>query len=112
MSRHIEQVNELLKEKLAHLISKEIPLENGLITVVYVDTSPDLKYAKVAVSVLPENVAGTALEKLKKHGSLFSQAIKKETRLRQIPRFHWVIDTTEKEAAEIEEVFRKIKEEK
>ncbi len=109
MSRRIEQINELLKNKLAHLISHEIPLDNGLITVVYVETSSDLKYAKIAVSVLPENRTGTVLEKLKKMSGLFSQVIRKETKLRKIPKFNWVLDTTEKEAAEIEGVFQRIK---
>jgi ribosome-binding factor A len=112
MAHRIEQINELLKNKLAHLISREIPLDNGLITVVYVNTSPDLKYAKIAVSVLPEKFAGTALERLRKQGGFFSQIIRKETRLRKIPKFNWVLDTTEKEAAEIEEVFREIGKEK
>lgn len=111
MSRKIEQVNELLKEKLAHLISREIPLDNGLVTVAYVDVSPDLKYARIAVSVLPEKFSGSTLERLKKHGSLFSRIIKKETRLRKVPKFNWILDTTEKEAAEVEEVFRQIKKE-
>jgi len=100
--RHIDQVNELLKEKLATLIAREIPLDNGLITVVYVKTTPDLQWAKIGVSVLPENNFGTALEKLRKHNSMFAKEIKKETRLRQIPKFHWVADITEVEAAEIE----------
>lgn len=112
MSRKIQQVNELLKEKLAHFISREIPLDNGLITVVYVNTSPDLKYAKIAVSILPEKFAGSVLERLRHSSGLFSQLIKKETRLRKVPRFNWTLDTTEKEAAKIEEVFREIEKER
>jgi len=111
MSR-IEQVNELLQNKLALLISRELPLENGLVTIVYVDCASDLRYARIAVSVLPEKFTGTVLEKLKKLNSYFSQALLKETRLRKIPRFHWVLDTTEREAAKIEEVFKIINAEK
>ncbi len=108
MPRRIEQVNELLKEKLANSISREIPLENGLVTIIYVKTSTDLRYAKIAVSVLPDNHAGTILKKLRAHSKMFSDIIKKETRLRQIPKFNWVLDTTEKKAAEIEEIFKQI----
>ena len=57
MPRRIEQLNEQLKNELANLIVKEAPLEDGLITVSYVACSPDLKYARVAVSVLPEKFA-------------------------------------------------------
>jgi len=100
--RRIEQVNELLKEKLGLLISREIPMDNGLITIVYVKITADLTHAKIAVSVLPHNMSGTALKKLRQMNKVFADALKKETRFRQIPKFFWTIDSTEKDAAEIE----------
>jgi ribosome-binding factor A len=103
---NIERVNELLREKLASLISREISLDNGLITVVYVICSPDLKYAKIGVSVLPIHAAGSTLKKLNQHNSIFSQIIRKETRLRQIPKFTWAIDSTEEHAQKIEELIK------
>ncbi len=112
MPRRLEQLNEQLREELANLIVKEVPLENGLITVSYVECSPDLKYARIAVSVLPEKFAGTALAGLRKHAAVFSKALRQKLKIRQIPRFNWVLDTTEMKAAEIEEVFKQIKEEK
>ena len=111
MPRRIEQLNEQLKEELANLIVRELPLKNGLITVSYVLCSPDLKYARIAVSVLPEKYAGTALAGLRKHSSSFNQSLRHKLKIRQIPRFNWVLDTTESKAAEIEEVLKKIKEE-
>lgn len=111
MSR-IEQINELIKEKLAILISREIPLENGLITISHVDCSPDLKTAKIGISVLPEKYFGTALKSLRKQNSLFSQALRRELRLHHIPKFIWFADDTEKNAAEIEKVFDEIKKER
>ena len=107
MSRII-QVNELLKGELANLISQEIPLSNGLVTVCYVDCSPDLKNAKVGVSVLPYNLSGKILKKLKKHSSQFCKILKKKLNLRHIPRFNWIIDSTERNAMEIEKVFKQI----
>lgn len=107
--RRIEQTNELLKERLAYLISREIPLDNGLITIAYVECSPDLRSAKIVVSVLPANLAGTALEKLRRNASMFSESLRKKTRLRQIPKFYWTIDATEKKAAELEKIFKSIK---
>ena len=111
MPRRFEQLNEQLREELANLIVKELPFHDGLITVSYVDCSPDLKYAKIAVSVLPEKYAGTALENLRRHASLFSQILRKKLKIRQIPKFNWVFDSTESKAAEIEEALKKIREE-
>jgi len=111
MPRRIEQLNEQLKEELANLIIREVPLENGLITVSYVICSPDLKYARVAISVLPEKFAGTALAGLRKHNSIFSQNLRHKLRIRQIPKFNWILDTTESKAAVIENIIKQIKEE-
>ena len=108
MSRII-QVNELLKGELANLISQEIPLNTGLVTICYVDCSPDLKNAKVGVSVLPYNLSGKILKKLKKHSSQFCKILKKKLNLKHIPRFNWIIDSTERNAAELEKVFKQIK---
>lgn len=109
MARRIEQINQLLKAGLANLISRRINLAGGLITVSYVDCTSDLKWAKIGVSVLPEKFSGTALVLLKKNSGLFSKIIIKKTRLRQVPRFNWLIDNTEAKAAEIEEFLNQIK---
>ncbi len=95
MSR-IEQINELLRSQLANLINQEVNLENGLITISYVECSPDLHYAKISISVLPENLTGSALKKLRQSSNQFSRDLKKELNLKYIPRFNWVIDNTEK----------------
>ena len=108
MSHRIEQVNELLRSELAVLVSREIPLDNGLVTVSYVDCSPDLRYAKVGISVLPENVTGTALGRLKNAGGSFNRELGKKLKMRRIPRFRWVIDERERNAAKIEETLRLI----
>lgn len=107
MSRII-QVNELLKSELANLISQELPLNNGLVTVCYVDCSPDLKNAKIGISVLPYNLSGKILKKLKQHSSQFCKILKKKLNLRHIPRFNWIIDSTERDAAEIDKILKQI----
>ena len=112
MPRRIEQLNEQLRKKLAELIVRSTILRDGLITVTYVACSPDLKYAKIAVSVLPENLSGIVLKKLKKHSSQFCEILKKQLTIRQIPKFNWIIDHTEENAAAIEKIFKQIEEEK
>lgn len=111
MSR-MEQVNELLREELSFLIAKEGVMDNALITIVYVDTSPDLHYAKIIVSILPDNLGGTALKKLNALSSNFSRFILKHSRLRQVPKFRWLLDKTEKKAADLEEIFKEIEKER
>ena len=107
MSR-VDQINELLRSEMANLISREIKLDSGLITVCHVDCSPDLKNAKIGISVLPDNLSGTALQKLRKHSGLFRKTLNKKLNLKYIPKFNWVIDATEKNAAEIEDILKQV----
>ncbi len=108
MSR-VDQVNGLLRYELANLISREVATPDFLITVIYVDCAPNLESAKIGISVLPEKFTGTALEKLRKHSMQFSNILNKKLKLRKIPKFNWIIDTTEKEASELEKILGKIK---
>lgn len=103
------QINELLRNELAILIKQRIELMDVMITVTYVDCSPDLQHADVNISILPEKFTGTALEKLRKHTAEFAKALVKQTRLRHIPRLRWVVDDTEIKAAVIDELFKDLK---
>jgi len=106
-----DQVNQLLQEELAHAINREVGIPNALITVVYVRTSADLKWATVGISVLPDKLAGTALSTLKKSVSLLSSILAKKTRFRKIPRFRFEFDPTERKAAVLEDVISRLDEE-
>lgn len=101
----IDQVNELLKNELSNLISIDKLLKNGLITITYVDCAKDLKTSKIGISVLPEIFFGTALKRLRQSSSSFSNRLRKKTRLKLIPKFNWIIDSTEKKAKELDDVF-------
>ena len=96
------QINEPLRTELSNLIARELPLENGLITITYVKCGADLKHASIGISVLPEHLSGTALRKLSQHNTGFSQTLKKKLRFKFIPKFHWEIDTLERNAIEID----------
>lgn len=54
MGYHIERVNSLLRQTLSELLQREVkdPRLGGFITITAVDTSADMKHAKVYVSSL------------------------------------------------------------
>ncbi|MFH1661581.1 MAG: ribosome-binding factor A [Candidatus Falkowbacteria bacterium] len=108
MSR-IDQINGLLRSELANLIAQEIPTNNYLITLCNVDCAPDLKSAKIYVSVIPENFEENALKVLKRHSSDFCKILRKKLKLRIIPKFNWIIDETEKKASVIDKILNEIK---
>jgi len=108
MTRRIEQLNDQLRNELANLIIREIPSTDILMTISYAVCSKDLKYAKIGVSIFPETQAGQMIEKLKKHSSRFSRILRKKLKIRQIPKFNWVVDKTESQAAELDAIFKQI----
>lgn len=110
MPHRIQQLNELFKSELANLIIREMPMKDGLITIAYIDCSPDLQYAKAGVSVLPDSRSEGAIKALRQHSGLFAKILKKKLKLHHIPRFNWIIDETEKKAAELDKLFEEIKE--
>lgn len=110
MSR-VEQVNENLQREVAKFINNELNFNEVLVTVSRVDCSPDLKNAKIFISVLPDNKFGSTIERLKKNTSPLTSYLKKNIKLRVIPKISWQVDPTEKEASVIDGILRQIEEE-
>lgn len=54
MSRRTERLNKLIKQEVSELLEREVddPRLNNLISITEVSISPDLKHAKVFVSIL------------------------------------------------------------
>jgi ribosome-binding factor A len=54
MTRRTQRINDLLREELSDLLRRQVkdPRLGGLITVTEVEVSPDLRHARVFVSVL------------------------------------------------------------
>jgi len=96
------RINEELLRELAVVINREVGLPDALITVTFVDCDPDLKRARVGVSVLPDKLAGTALRKLQSSTSEIVGILRGRLRLRRLPRLVWEFDATEREADKIE----------
>ena len=103
----LENTGNFLREQLAFLISKEVFFPSGLITVTNVRISPDLKNATAYITVMPENVTGTALDLLRRHNHIFAKSLSK-TRLRRIPRIEWGTDEQEQNARKIYEAMDSI----
>lgn len=104
----VEKINSLLLQELAKLTAEKIDLPDCLITISYVECSPDLRWAKVGVSVLPEKYTGTALKKLRQNQKIITAALRKQLKLKYIPAFIWQFDKRESKAAEIEQVLEQI----
>lgn len=100
----VERINELLLTELAQAINREVFLPGALLTVSFVDCDQDLKTARVGISVLPDNLAGTVLRAIKSSTPHIVSLIKPRVKLRKIPRLIWEFDPTEREAEIIEKL--------
>lgn len=91
MSR-VDQINSLLRQELALSLNRQLDLPGALVTVTEVRCSPDLHEAKVFVSVLPERLAGTALEKLRHLSGELAHDLRKRLKFHHMPIFVWHFD--------------------
>jgi ribosome-binding factor A len=112
MSQRIERINELIKQELGRFIMKEVELpENSLVTISKVETTPDFKVAKVFITILPDKLRGTILEKVNKNCRLLHEILKEELNTKFIPNLHFIIDEQEIYANQIDQILDEIRQE-
>jgi ribosome-binding factor A len=110
MSHRIEQINELIRQELGQLILTEIELpKNCLATIVGVESSKDLRHAKVWLSVIPGQYKKKILDKLNLNIGHLQFLLNKKLSIKPLPRLRFVIDETEDRAQGIEEILDRIR---
>ncbi|MFA5029788.1 MAG: 30S ribosome-binding factor RbfA [Patescibacteria group bacterium] len=103
MSERIVKVNELIKQQLGQILSSEAEFPLGsLVTITKVQTSIDLKSARIYVSVFPESAKQEAMKILIRGAKEFRRLINEKIVLRSIPRLIFFLDETESKAVAIE----------
>ena len=103
MSIRQEKVNNEIKAVVANFLEAESN-NLSLITVTSVDVSPDLKNAKILISVLPESKEKAALDFCKRKRTEIKHELKKKMNLRVIPFVDIEIDKGEKNRQKIHDL--------
>ena len=107
-----QRLNSLFHQKIAEVISRRLDLPlDFLITIVKVDTSPDLENAKIYFTVLPNDKKDEGLKYLIKNSSEIKRWLAKEVELRRIPKFRFLYEDAENRVQEIEEILDNLKNE-
>ena len=93
-SNRIGRINEEIQKELASLIRnlKDPRVQDTLISITHVETTPDLRYAKVYVSFLQEDKAADALKGLKSAGGYLRRELGHSLNLRYTPELNWALD--------------------
>lgn len=105
-----QRINEEVKRELAEIF-REIkdPRVPSMISVLAVDVTPDLKYAKAYVSVMgtPEQVKEAA-KGLKSSAPFIRREIGKRLDLRNAPEFSFICDNSIERGANINKILKDI----
>jgi ribosome-binding factor A len=96
MAQRMRRVNELMREVIGSAIAAELEDPRiGFVTVTSVDTSPDLRSARVYVSVLGgEAEREASLAGLQSSHGVLQAAIARETRIKRTPTLSFRYDDT------------------
>ena len=93
-SNRIGRINEEIQKELASLLRnlKDPRVQDTMISITHVETTPDLRYAKVYVSFLEEAKAPDALKGLKSAGGYLRRELGRALNLRYTPELNWALD--------------------
>jgi ribosome-binding factor A len=109
MSNRLPKINELIKKHISEIISRDLDLKPGVfLTVAKIDTTPDLRYTRIFVSIFPEREINYAAKTLAKEIYRLQGALNKKLFMKPLPKIEFKIDMTESKANEIEKLFKEI----
>ena len=106
-SNRIGRINEEIQRELASLIPNvKDPRVTGMISVTAVDTTPDLRYAKVYISVLDKRDSSQVLKGLKSAAGWLRRELGHALQLRYTPELTFVQDDSIDKGAHILDMLR------
>ena len=93
-SNRIGRINEEIQKELASLIRnlKDPLVAETMISITHVETTPDLRYAKVYASFLQEDRAKDAMKGLKSASGYLRRELGAALKLRYTPELVWELD--------------------
>ena len=106
-SNRIGRINEEIQRELSSLIpTVKDPRVTGMISVTAVDTTPDLKYAKIYISVLDKTECERVLKGLKSASGWLRRELGRSLNLRSTPELTFVRDDSIDKGAHILDMLR------
>lgn len=93
-SNRINRINEEIQKELSSLLRtvKDPRVQDTMISITRVETTPDLRYTKVYVSFLEEEKVKNAMAGLKSAGGYLRRELGHNLQLRYAPEIVWSLD--------------------
>jgi len=105
MPKRIERVNKLLKEEINNILLREIDFGiNVLVTIIDVESTADLRYCNIKISVMPENKERQVLKNLANQIYGIQKILDKKLNMRPVPKIKFEIDKNVKKLHRIDEL--------
>ena len=111
MSRRTERLGQLIKQEISKLLEREVsdPRLGNLISVTEVSVSPDLKYAKVFVSILGDEVdKSKMLAGFNTAGGFLRKKLAPRLRMRCVPQLSFYYDDSIEQGAKVLELIEQV----
>ena len=106
-SNRIGRINEEIQRELAALIrTVKDPRVHGLVSITAVDTTSDLRYSKIYVSVLDKSDVSEVVKGLKSAGGYLRRELGRTLNLRNTPELSFVPDDSIDHGARILSMLR------
>ena len=106
-SNRIGRINEEIQREMSALIpTVKDPRVSGMISVTVVEATPDLKYAKIYISMLNPRDASQVLKGLTSASGYLRRELGRNLRLRNTPELSFVLDGSIDQGARILEMLR------
>ena len=107
-SNRIGRINEEIQREMANLLRavKAPRLQGGLVTITHVDTTSDLRYAKIYISALDKSQEKDMMKGLKSASGYLRRELGSALRLRYTPELQFVADDSIQQGAHIREMLR------
>ena len=106
-SNRIGRINEEIQRELSGLIrTVKDPRVHGLVSITAVDTTTDLRYAKIHVSVLDKSDVNEVVKGLKSAAGYLRRELGQALQLRYTPELTFVADDSIDKGAHILELLR------
>ncbi|MFN8395671.1 MAG: 30S ribosome-binding factor RbfA [Bacteroidia bacterium] len=111
-SNRQKKFGKLLQKELSEIFQREFHLEgHPMLTVTVVRPSPDLRMARIFISVFPDEKGTAAMEEInlrqKEVRGILGQRIKQQVRF--IPELYYFLDDTLQEVEKMEDLFSSLR---
>ena len=109
-NNRLGRIDEELKKEISYIINYDLknPNVTGLISVTKTKITPDLKYAKVYVSILNSKNIKTTFANLKKSAGFIRSEVAKRINLRITPELVFVLDDSMEYGEKIDRILQEI----